>query len=310
MQTAYVQAHYRAIPTGFSVQQARPIPQYQQFAPRTQNAHLVEYYAPPPTTMRYDAMNRNYQTQSSVPGASVQLAPQPITRQQQFDNYLAQLENQANTVSHNTRVNQPSAYHIPPGNGGGHPIPGQPGTPGQPGGAIPIGNPNTPIGQPVNQPKSYMQHLGDGFAEMGHGGGTILEGYGQTMLGAGKTIVNAPLSGLEVLGRGAIAITGGRVVYDNPSPISRMGEGVADMAHGTYKMADGTVDVLAATGKVAVYAPAAIIEGTARGTGMVVGGVVAGGYIATRAAANSYVGQEFMKGFHSIIPKGGVPKDK
>lgn len=193
---------------------------------------------------------------------------------------------------------------------GGELITPGPSAPAYPTHPHPISEVISPAPQQPNGPsarKSFAQKFGEGANQYIDGQVTMIKGTGNVVAGTAKTVIVAPLGALEVLGRGAIALTGGKVTYENKSPLQHMGDGVRQAGNGLVTVAEGGLQTMAGAGKMVAYAPLATLELTARGTGMVVGATVAVGYWAGNQVAKSFVGQEFMAGFRTMIPAGAKP---
>lgn len=200
------------------------------------------------------------------------------------------------------------------------PIPTKPGSPAYPG--APVGNPNggapvfsdpfvPPVASPINNQPAGRPRFSDKFAgsfEHFWGGQvTQAQGMGQTLYGAGKAVVYAPAGALEGAGRTAIALTGGKVVYEGTTPGQHMGDGFVNMGQGMGTMVNGMAQSVEGAAGMMVYAPLAGLELTAKAAGVAVGGVAAVGYGLYRGAAwtgtqvkESFVGQEFLAGFNLV----------
>ena len=82
-----------------------------------------------------------------------------------------------------------------------------------------------------------------------------------------------------------------------------MGDGVTEVGYGMKKFGEGSAESAAGLGKAVLFAPLATLESTAKGAGVVTGIVVAGGYWTGKQISESFIGQEFKKGFYTVIPK-------
>jgi hypothetical protein len=201
------------------------------------------------------------------------------------------------------------------------PVPTKPGCPGAPSAPVfevPAGAPCYPPFQPpVNgpqpqpqqpgQPLRYTQKFGQSFERFAEGQGTILQGAGQTTYGVAKAAIYAPAGAIEGVGRAAVALTGGKVVYEGKTPLQHMGDGFATAGEGVVTMAKGTGQSIEGAAGMVVYAPLAGLELTARAAGVAAGGVAAVGYGIYKGAAwtgkqvkESFVGQEFLAGFNLV----------
>lgn len=150
--------------------------------------------------------------------------------------------------------------------------------------------------------QTYSQKFSKSLERLGQAQLDQLDGAGQVLTGAAQATVYAPLGALEAAGRTAVAITGGRVVYDQPSPLQQMGQGFEQMGEGTGKMAVATGKQVVAAVDSLAYAPLAAMEVTAHGAGMVVGGAVKAGSWVSKQVSESFVGKEFAAGYREMMP--------
>lgn len=190
--------------------------------------------------------------------------------------------------------------------------PGMPSTPGHPNGTAPVFE--VPFKPPVANPHPqhpgrvrYTERFANSFHRYWEGQMTQIVGLADTVAGVGKAAVYAPAGALEGVGRTAVALTGGRVIYDKKTPLEHMGEGFAHAGQGMATVVDGLGQSLEGAAGMAVYAPLAGLELTARAAGVAAGGVAAVGYGIYRGAAwtgkqvkESFIGQEFLAGFNLI----------
>ncbi|PIQ28196.1 hypothetical protein COW36_04840 [bacterium (Candidatus Blackallbacteria) CG17_big_fil_post_rev_8_21_14_2_50_48_46] len=196
----------------------------------------------------------------------------------------------------------------------GMPCPGQPAH-GAPNGTAPVFDQpfQPPVNGPVNNPPAnngrvrFTERFAGSFNRFWQGSATQAQGMGETLYGVGKAAVYAPAGALEGTGRAAIALTGGRVVYDSKTPMQNMGEGFAQAGQGMGTVIDGAAQSIEGAAGMVVYAPLAGLELTAKAAGVAAGGVAAVGYGVYRGAAwtgkqvkESFVGQEFLSGFNLI----------
>lgn len=149
-----------------------------------------------------------------------------------------------------------------------------------------------------SEPTTYRGKMVKSLELAGEGTADQLIGAGTMVAGTLQTAVYAPLGALEAVGRTAVAITGGNVSYDRPSPLHRMGEGVEIVGQGAGQVLVGTAKQAVGVTGALVYAPLASLELVAHGAGMVAGGAVWVG----KQVSDSFVGQEFKAGYHDVMP--------
>ena len=148
------------------------------------------------------------------------------------------------------------------------------------------------------KPTTYTQKFAKSLEKVGENAGDQLLGVGGVVAGAAKTAVYTPLGALEAVGRTAIAITGGEVSYDHPSPLHRMGEGIELMGAGTGLVLYATGKQAVAVTETMVYAPLAGLELVAYSAGVVAGSAAWVG----KQVSDSFVGTEFKAGYHQVMP--------
>lgn len=170
----------------------------------------------------------------------------------------------------------------------------------------PVGTPAPQQPQPPGRVR-YTEKFASSFNRYWKGQITQAVGLTNTIAGVGKAAVYAPAGALEGAGRAAIALTGGRVIYDHKTPLEHMGEGFSHAGQGMATVVDGMGQSLEGAAGMAIYAPLAGLELTAKAAGVAAGGVAAVGYGIYRGAAwtgkqvkESFVGQEFLSGFNLI----------
>lgn len=277
-------------------------------------------YTPHPTHMHSHPQHVQHHTRqsnvySNIQRDAVQIVHRPYAPQQpvQFPPY---------------QPNQPS-YPAQRPVQGGFPVYQQPGTPQPyqpaprlayppaaspfpdyqpvPGKGVPSDIANMDPVQGKTRRINFVKKFGEGMNQMGQGAATQLEGAAQTTAGAAKSAVYAPLTGVEVLGRGAIALTGGKATYENGAPSDHFVDGFADAASGFGKVVEGTGQMVAGAGKAAIYTAGAGLQVGARGAGVAAGATAAVAYGAYKGVAwvgrqveDTWLAQEFVGGFNVI----------
>lgn len=149
-----------------------------------------------------------------------------------------------------------------------------------------------------SEPTTYRGKFARSLEKVGASLGGQLTGAGTMVVGAAQTAVYAPAGALEAAGRTAVAMTGGNVSYDHPSPLNRMGDGIETMGQGAGQVLVATGQQAVAATEAMVYAPMAGLEVLARGAGVVAGSAAWVG----KQVGDSFVGQEFKAGYAQMMP--------
>lgn len=126
--------------------------------------------------------------------------------------------------------------------------------------------------------------------------------YGQFFKGSARAVAYAPLGVVEMVGRSAVAISGGHAEYGNQAPSDQIGRGLVEAGHGASSWAVSTDKKIQALASSMVHAPMAGLEATAEGVGMVAGSVVRAGSWAGQQVKESFLGQAFGSGYQAAMP--------
>lgn len=148
------------------------------------------------------------------------------------------------------------------------------------------------------EPETYRGKFAKSLEKVGQSMGEQLTGAGTMVVGAAQTTVYAPLGALEAVGRTAVALTGGNVSYDRPSPLHQMGDGLDTVGQGAGQVLVATGKQALAATEAMVYAPMAGMEVIARGAGMVAGSAAWAG----KQVSDSFLGKEFRAGYQGVMP--------
>lgn len=150
---------------------------------------------------------------------------------------------------------------------------------------------------------SVTERLRNSFGKYWSGQKTAAAGLGQTIAGVGRATLHAPMASLELMGRSAVAMSGGQVTYAGATPVDRMGAGLSDTGRGLTTLAQGSAQAMLGSLELTGYAAAAGVAVTAKGAGMAAGAVA----VATRGMGgtlkDTFVGEQFLSGFQLVAGK-------